>query len=149
MLESSKVVRSGADVQRKRGPLGISKISQVRIARITEYINEKGTASAGELSAVLNLDAGTMSRYLRHMCDAGLVHLVQRRSYNPANPRPALYGLGDLEEEVDGWAEMPPVVRTLASWPGGTASRDPLVAALFGPANFSFRLMTSTNQIRV
>lgn len=149
MLESSKVVRSGAPAQRKRGPLGISKISQIRIARITEHINEKGTASAGELSASLSLDAGTMSRYLRHMCDAGLAHLVQRHSNNPANPRPALYGLGELEEEVDGWAEMPPIVRKLTSWPGGTASRDPLVAALFGPANFRFRSITSANQIRM
>ena len=136
MLNSSQVVRSGAP-QAGRRILGRSKKSQLHIARIAQHIAERGQASAAQLSALLGLDAGTMSRYLRHMCGAGLIHLAQRHCTEPGRQRPALYGPGEAEDEGEAWAELPPQVRRMASWPGGTAGRDPLVAALFGPAKSS------------
>lgn len=142
------MVRGGAQEEWKRGPLGGSNISQIRIARITEYINEKGKMSAAELSASLSLDTGIMSRYLRHMRNSGSVDFVQLHGNNPVNPQPVLYGVGQLGEQIDSWAEMPPAVRKLTSWPGGAANPDPLVAALFSPANFRFHSITSANQIR-
>ena len=135
MLNSSQVVRSAAPPQAGRRILGRSKKSQLHIARIAQHIAERGQASAAQLSALLGLDAGTMSRYLRHMCGAGLIHLAQRHCTEPGRQRPALYGPGEAGAEVDGWAELPPQVRQLANWPCGLASRDPLVAALFGPAH--------------
>jgi len=137
MLNSSQVVHSGAPPQTGRRILGRSKKSQLHIARIAQHIAEQGQASAAQLSALLGLDAGTMSRYLRHMCGAGLIHLAQRHCTEPGRQRPALYGPGEAEDEGEAWAELPPQVRRMASWPGGTAGRDPLVAALFGPAKSS------------
>lgn len=137
MLNSSQVVRSGAPPQAGRRILGRSKKSQLHIARIAQHIAEQGQASAAQLSALLGLDAGTMSRYLRHMCGAGLIHLAQRHCTEPGRQRPALYAPGDADDEGEAWAELPPQVRRMASWPGGTAGRDPLVAALFGPAKSS------------
>ena len=137
MLNSSQVVRRGAPPQTGRRILGRSKKSQLHIARIAQHIAERGQASAAQLSALLGLDAGTMSRYLRHMCGAGLIHLAQRHCTEPGRQRPALYGPGEAEDEGEAWAELPPQVRRMASWPGGTAGRDPLVAALFGPAKSS------------
>ena len=75
-----------------------------------------------------------MSRYLRHMCGIGQIHLAQRHCTEPGRQRPALYAPGEQDEDADGWAELPPQVRRTASWPRGSVSRDPLVAALFGPA---------------
>jgi len=137
MLNSSQVVRSSAPPQTGRRVLGRSKKSQLHIAHIAQHIAVHGQASAAQLSALLGLDAGTMSRYLRHMCGAGLIHLAQRHCTEPGRQRPALYAPGEADDEGDAWAELPPQVRRMASWPGGAASRDPLVAALFGPARSS------------
>ncbi len=134
MLNSSQLVESRVAPRQGRQLQGRSKKSQLHIARIAQYIREQGQASAAQLSALLGLDAGTMSRYLRHMCGMGQIHLAQRHCTEPGRQRPALYALGEPDEEVDGWAELPPQVRRTACWPRGTARRDPLVAALFGPA---------------
>ncbi|CAM3226528.1 FeoC-like transcriptional regulator [Janthinobacterium lividum] len=134
MLNSSQLVESRAAPRQGRQLQGRSKKSQLHIARIAQYIREQGQASAAQLSALLGLDAGTMSRYLRHMCGMGQIHLAQRHCTEPGRQRPALYALGEQDDEVDGWAELPPQVRRTASWARGTAHRDPLVAALFGPA---------------
>ena len=134
MLNSSQLVESRVVPHQGRQLQGRSKKSQLHIARIAQYIREQGQASAAQLSALLGLDAGTMSRYLRHMCGMGQIHLAQRHCTEPGRQRPALYALGEPDEEVDGWAELPPQVRRTASWARGTAHRDPLVAALFGPA---------------
>jgi hypothetical protein len=134
MLNSSQSVESRAVPRQGRQLQGRSKKSQLHIARIAQYIREQGQASAAQLSALLGLDAGTMSRYLRHMCGMGQIHLAQRHCTEPGRQQPALYALGEQDDEVDGWAELPPQVRRTASWARGTASRDPLVAALFGPA---------------
>ena len=135
MLNSIQVVRHGAPPQTGRRILGRSKKSQLHIAHIAQHIAAHGQASAAQLSALLGLDAGTMSRYLRHMCGAGLIHLAQRHCTEPGRQRPALYAPGEADDEGEAWAELPPQVRRMASWPCGTASRDPLVAALFGPAD--------------
>ena len=137
MLNSSQVVRRGAPPQTGRRILGRSKKSQLHIADIAQHIAAHGQASAAQLSALLGLDAGTMSRYLRHMCGAGLIHLAQRHCTEPGRQRPALYAPGEADDEGEAWAELPPQVRRMVSWPCGTASRDPLVAALFGPARSS------------
>lgn len=137
MLNSSQVVRRAAPPQTGRRVLGRSKKSQLHIAHIAQHIAEHGQASAAQLSARLGLDAGTMSRYLRHMCGAGLIHLAQRHCTEPGRQRPALYAPGEADDEGEAWAELPPQVRRMASWPRGNASRDPLVAALFGPARSS------------
>ena len=134
MLNSSQLVESRVAPRQGRQLQGRSKKSQLHIARIAQYIREQGQASAAQLSALLGLDAGTMSRYLRHMCGMGQIHLAQRHCTEPGRQRPALYALGEPDEEVDGWAEPPPQVRRTACWPRGTARRDPLGAALFGPA---------------
>ncbi|WP_298414541.1 FeoC-like transcriptional regulator [Janthinobacterium sp.] len=134
MLNSSQLVESRVAPRQGRQLQGRSKKSQLHIARIAQYIREQGQASAAQLSALLGLDAGTMSRYLRHMCGMGQIHLAQRHCTEPGRQRPALYALGEPDEEVDGWAELPPQVRRTACWPRGAARRDPLVAALFGPA---------------
>lgn len=134
MLNSSQLVESRLAPRQGRQLQGRSKKSQLHIARIAQYIREQGQASAAQLSALLGLDAGTMSRYLRHMCGMGQIHLAQRHCTEPGRQRPALYALGEPDEEVDGWAELPPQVRRSACWPRGAARRDPLVAALFGPA---------------
>ena len=134
MLNSSQMVESRMAPRQGRQIQGRSRKSQLHIARIAQYIAEQGQASAAQLSALLGLDAGTMSRYLRHMCGSGAIHLAQRHCTEPGRQRPALYASGEQDDEVDGWAELPPQVRSTASWPRGAASRDPLVAALFGPA---------------
>lgn len=134
MLNSSQLVESRVAPRQGRQLQGRSKKSQLHIARIAQYIREQGQASAAQLSALLGLDAGTMSRYLRHMCGMGQIHLAQRHCTEPGRQRPALYALGEPDDEVDGWAELPPQVRRTACWPRGAARRDPLVAALFGPA---------------
>jgi len=134
MLNSSQMVGSRAAPRQGRQLQGRSRKSQLHIARIVQYIGEQGQASAAQLSALLGLDAGTMSRYLRHMCGLGQIHLAQRHCTEPGRQRPALYALGEQDEEVDGWSELPPQVCRTSSWPRGTAHRDPLVAALFGPA---------------
>ena len=134
MLNSSQMVESRAAPRQGRQLQGRSKKSQLHIARIAQHIGEQGQASAAQLSVLLGLDAGTMSRYLRHMCGIGVIHLAQRHCTEPGRQRPALYAAGEQDEEVDSWAALPPQVRHTASWPRGTVSRDPLVAALFGPA---------------
>ena len=134
MLNSSQMVESRAAPRQGRQLQGRSRKSLLHIARIAQYIGEQGQASAAQLSALLGLDAGTMSRYLRHMCGLGQIHLAQRHCTEPGRHRPALYALGEQDEEVDGWSELPPQVCRTSSWPRGTAHRDPLVAALFGPA---------------
>ncbi|MGK5014726.1 winged helix-turn-helix domain-containing protein [Janthinobacterium sp. HLS12-2] len=134
MLNSSQLVERRAVPRQGRQLQARSKKSQLHIARIVQYIQEQGQASAAQLSALLGLDAGTMSRYLRYMCGMGQIHLARRHCTEPGRQRPALYALGEQDEDVDGWAELPPQVRRTACWPGGAASRDPLVAALFGPA---------------
>ena len=136
MLNSSQVVTGRTAPRVARQLQGRSRKSQLHIARIMHYIGEQEQASAAQLSALLGLDAGTMSRYLRHMCGLGVIHLAQRHCTEPGRQRPALYALGEQDEEVDGWAELPPQVRRSANWPRGAASRDPLVAALFGPAKY-------------
>ena len=135
MLNSSQLVESRGAPRQGRQIQGRSRKSQLHIARIAQYIGEHGQASAAQLSALLGLDAGTMSRYLRHMCGIGQIHLAQRHCTEPGRQRPALYAPGEQDEDADGWAELPPQVRRTASWARGTASRDPLVAALFGPAS--------------
>lgn len=112
---------------------GRSKRSQQHIARIGQFITEQGQASAAQLSALLSLDAGTISRYLRHMCDSGVIHLAQRHCTEPGRQRPALYAPGEAGGDSERWAELPPQVRRTSCWPAGQALRDPLVAALFGP----------------
>ena len=134
MLNSSQLVESRVAPRQGRQLQGRSRKSQLHIARIAQYIREQGQASAAQLSALLGLDAGTMSRYLRHMCGMGQIHLAQRHCTEPGRQRPALYALGEPDDEVDGWAELPPQGRRTANWARGAASRDPLVAALFGPA---------------
>lgn len=134
MLNSSQLVESRGAPRQGRQIQGRSRKSQLHIARIAHYIGEHGQASAAQLSALLGLDAGTMSRYLRHMCGIGQIHLAQRHCTEPGRQRPALYAPGEQDEDADGWAELPPQVRRTASWPRGAVSRDPLVAALFGPA---------------
>lgn len=134
MLNSIQIVENKVAPRQGRQIQGRSKKSQLHIARIAQYIGEQGQASAAQLSALLGLDAGTMSRYLRHMCGMGRIHLAQRHCTEPGRQRPALYALGEQDEDIDGWAELPPQVRRTTSWPRGAARRDPLVAALFGPA---------------
>ncbi|OFJ47232.1 hypothetical protein BA896_015475 [Janthinobacterium lividum] len=147
MLNRSQLVESRARPGQGRQLQGRSKKSQLHIARIAQFIREQGQASAAQLSALLGLDAGTMSRYLRHMCAMGQIHLAQRHCTEPRRQRPALYALGEADEELDGWAELPPQVRRTDCWAElppqvrrtdcwacGAARRDPLVAALFGPA---------------
>ncbi|MBG6221328.1 MULTISPECIES: FeoC-like transcriptional regulator [unclassified Janthinobacterium] len=134
MLNSSQLVESRARPGQGRQLQGRSKKSQLHIARIAQFIREQGQASAAQLSALLGLDAGTMSRYLRHMCAMGQIHLAQRHCTEPRRQRPALYALGEADEELDGWAELPPQVCRTACWARGAARRDPLVAALFGTA---------------
>lgn len=130
----SRVERARGTAQGARELKGRSKKSQLHIARIVQYIAEHGQASAAQLASLLGLDAGTMSRYLRHMCGSGLIHLAQRHCTEPGRQRPALYGSGALDDEGDGWAELPPQVRHTSNWTHGAAGRDPLVEALFGPA---------------
>ena len=137
MLNSSQSVESRAVPRQGRQLQGRSRKSQLHIARIAQYIGEQGQASAAQLSALLGLDAGTMSRYLRHMCGLGQIHLAQRHCTEPGRQRPALYALGAQDEDIDGWSELPPQVCRTSSWPRGAARRDPLVAALFGPAQGS------------
>ncbi|SIR85378.1 hypothetical protein SAMN05880566_1288 [Janthinobacterium sp. TND4EL3] len=137
MLNGSQESASRAAPRTPRQLQGRSKKAQLHIARIAQYIGEQGQASAAQLSALLGLDAGTMSRYLRHMCGLGQIHLAQRHCTEPGRQRPALYALGEQDDAVDGWAELPPQVRRTVSWPRGAACRDPLVAALFGPAQGS------------
>jgi len=130
----SRAERARGASQGPRELKGRSKKSQLHIARIVQYIAEHGQASAAQLASLLGLDAGTMSRYLRHMCGSGMIHLAQRHCTEPGRQRPALYGPGALDDEGDGWAELPPQVRHTSSWTHGAAGRDPLVEALFGPA---------------
>lgn len=133
MLENSNVIDLGATPKTGQRILGRSKVSRLHIERISKYIAENEKASAAELSTLLGLDAGTMSRYLRHMCAEGLIYLAQRHCTQPGRQRAALYGFGDPETGVDAWAELPPQIRRQVSWSFGSATRDPLVAALFGP----------------
>ena len=133
----SRGKRTSSAPQGPRELKGRSKKSQLHIARIVQYIAEHGQASAAQLASLLSLDAGTMSRYLRHMCGSGMIHLAQRHCTEPGRQRPALYGPGALDDESDGWAELPPQVRHTSHWTPGAAGRDPLVEALFGPAKKS------------
>jgi len=133
MLSSNQMAAGKRASQAGRRLQGRSKRSQQHIARIAQYIAEQGQASAAQLSALLALDAGTISRYLRHMCDSGVIHLAQRHCTEPGRQRPALYASGEANDDSERWAELPPQVRLTARWPVGQALRDPLVAALFGP----------------
>jgi len=133
MFGSKRAVQNASPSQGGRRLQGRSKRSQQHIARIAQYIAEEGQASAAQLSALLALDAGTISRYLRHMCDSGVIHLAQRHCTEPGRQRPALYASGEANDDSERWAELPPQVRHSRFWPLGQAVRDPLVAALFGP----------------
>lgn len=117
-----------------RQVMGRSKRSLEQIARISQHIEEQQVASSAQLCALVGLDAGTMSRYLRHMCNAGIIYRARRHCSDPGRTHPALYCSNDTHATIEAWSAEPPVVRKITDWPRGTAFRDPLVAALFGPA---------------
>lgn len=133
-MASSHVASSDVPTSAGRRIMGRSKRSQEQIARIEQHIAEQQLVSSAQLSALIGLDAGTMSRYLRHMCNTGVIHKARGHCSDPGRTHPALYCSGDMHANVDAWAEQPSLVRKVADWPRGSAFRDPLVAALFGPA---------------
>jgi hypothetical protein len=109
--------------------------TQNNVDRLICYLTEHGPSSSLQLGQHLGFDLGTMSRYLRHMRDTKLIRLVQTHCTEPNRARPALYGLFDEEENINSSLEdLPVLIRKTSKWKSGNATRDPLVAALFGPS---------------
>lgn len=112
---------------------GRSKRSRDIIIGIVNFIEEREQASAAEVLAHTGSSPGTVSRYLRHMCEAGMIHLAARHCTQVGQQRGALYACGPGAVEREDWpGRAGATLRT--QWPQGRAVRDPLVAALFGPA---------------
>ncbi|MDC8758577.1 helix-turn-helix domain-containing protein [Janthinobacterium fluminis] len=112
---------------------GRSRRSRDLIVGIARFIEERGEASAAEVLAHTGTSAGTVSRYLRHMCEVGMLHLAARHCTLAGSQRAAVYACGPAEEAGDCLGAQRGVTLR-AQWPQGRAVRDPLVAALFGPA---------------
>jgi hypothetical protein len=115
---------------------GRSRRSRDIIVGIARFIEERGQAGAAEVLAYTGSSPGTVSRYLRHMCDVGMIHLAARHCTLAGSQRGALYACGPADDECDDMAGpgRGRGANLRSQWPRGGAVRDPLVAALFGPA---------------
>lgn len=114
---------------------------QAKLASILGFMENNGPATAQQLCKSVGGDAGTISRYLTHLRDLGQVILYRPHSTNAARKQLALYALANYDPDAepktaaDIWAESPPAARTVKNWKKGEATRDPLVAAFFGPGS--------------
>ncbi len=111
---------------------------QAKLTAILSFMEKNGPTTAQQLCKSVGGDAGTISRYLTHLRGLGQVILYRPHSTKSAEKQLALYALANYDPDAtpknatDTWAESPPSIRTVKNWKRGEASRDPLVAALFG-----------------
>ncbi|MET3132600.1 hypothetical protein AAKU55_002877 [Oxalobacteraceae bacterium GrIS 1.11] len=122
-------VRQARGAGSERSPGG--KHARAIVERIAALLDEREQISTAEVIAATGLSAATAARYLRFMCGVGMLHLAVRHCTLPGSQHAALYGRGPRAVVL---SHTGAAVRRGGAWQRGGAGRDPLVAALFGPA---------------
>jgi hypothetical protein len=122
-----------------------------RIMRIEELIG-MGFVTASSIGEKMNMPKGTYGHYLTFMKQNGLIHIS---GYNPGNRRGgyiAMYSLGAQpteEELLFGRDDYDHELRIFTKdWQDGTAHRDPLDAAFFGPVTQDSAGLNPSNTIK-
>lgn len=111
----------------------LSDTSRTRMKRIEQIVKIAGRSSPRAIADKTGLAPREVTRFLRQLCRDGVLHLVAKASDVHGARRDALYAHGPEPLDEDGDAGMGFTQLVVSDWQSGTHTRDPMVAAMFGP----------------
>lgn len=101
-----------------------SRTALAQIDKLLTYLDDEGGAGPGTLSLLMGISEKSVQHYLRHLRSDGLVRKLPEQEFWMAGPDPDWQPVLPAEEQRI----------FVACEQTGQVWREPLVAALFGPA---------------